>query len=181
MYQLLKKGLAGGMVAVLLISCSPVKVYTEKSDIIGSREYRTFAILNEVQGKAAFNSPILEERLQNKLILEMENRGYVYDKDSPDLIIRYNTDITKNQRVIYPNPYTMMWNPFWGPMGGRGMQAQKYDQGEVVFDFIDPAADKVILRATAVGTVNNPNDKEKKIQAAVNKVMKEFSSKIAQG
>jgi hypothetical protein len=168
--------MVGLLAVVLLFACSPVKVYTEKSDFIKEKEYKSFAILNEVRGKPAFGSPIMEERLQNQLIEGMEKRGFVYEADAPDLIIRYSTDITQNQRVVYPNPYGMWW-PMWGaPM----METRKYDQGEVVFDFIDPQADKVIMRATAVGTVNNPKEKQKKIRNSVERILKEFSSKLVE-
>ena len=161
-------------------ACSPVKVYTEKSDFIEQRHYQSFAILNEVQGKAAFDSPIMEEKLQYHLIEGMEKRGFVYNAEAPDLIIRYNTDLTRNQRTVYPSYGRWgMWNPWmWGmPMAP---QVRQYDQGEVIVDFIDPQADRVIMRATAVGTVNNPKEKKKKIGSAVEKILKEFSTKLSE-
>ncbi|WP_246535414.1 DUF4136 domain-containing protein [Litoribacter ruber] len=162
------------LMAIVSLACSPVKVYTEKSDFVEAKQYQTFAILSEVKGKPAFNSPIVEERLQQHLVEGMEQRGFSYNADQPDLIIRYNTDVTPNQRIIYPNPYDMWW-PMWGPPTTR---TQKYDQGEVIIDFIDPQADRVIMRATAVGTVNNPDEKQKKVKAAVDKILKEFSTKL---
>ncbi|KEO73844.1 DUF4136 domain-containing protein [Anditalea andensis] len=170
-----------GIIAFGLIcvsACSPVKVYTEKNDFVEQKSYRTFAILNEVKGKAAFNSPIMEERLQNHLIAGMEKRGFHYNADAPDLIIRYNTDVQQNQRVVYPSYGGWgMWNPWmWGmPMAP---EVRNYDQGEVIIDFIDPHIDRVIMRATAVGTVNNPDQKQKKINTAVEKILKEFSTKL---
>lgn len=163
---------------VCVTACSPVKVYTEKSEFVKQRSYQTFAILNEIQGKAAFDSPIMEERLQSNLISGMEKRGYTYNADTPDLIIRYNTDVNRNQRVVYPSygPWGM-WNPWmWG--GHMMPEVRSYDQGEVIVDFIDPHADKVIMRATAVGTVNNPNEKQKKINTAVDKILREFSTSL---
>ncbi|HSJ66146.1 MAG TPA: DUF4136 domain-containing protein [Anditalea sp.] len=159
-------------------ACSPVKVYTEKSDFVEQKTYRTFAILNEVRGKAAFDSPIMEEKLQQNLIAGMEKRGFEYNADAPDLIIRYNTDVQQNQRTIYPSYGRWgMWNPWmWGmPMAP---EVRKYEQGEVIIDFIDPNVDRIIMRATAVGTVNNPDQKQKKINTAVEKILKEFSNKL---
>jgi len=169
-----------GLIALVLIcvaACSPVKVYTEKNNFVEHKQYRTFAILNEVRGKAAFDSPIMEERLQHNLIAGMEKRGFEYDAERPDLIIRYNTDVQQNQRTVYPAWGRWgMWNPWmWGP---QVPEVRNFDQGEVIIDFIDPAVDRVIMRATAVGTVNNPNQKQKKISTAVDKILREFSNKL---
>jgi len=177
----MKSNIKLGLIALALIcvaACSPVKVYTEKSNFVEQKHYRTFAILNEVQGKAAFDSPIMEERLQLNLIAGMEKRGFEYDSETPDLIIRYNTDVQQNQRTVYPAWGGWgMWNPWmWGP---QVPEVRKYDQGEVIIDFIDPKVDRVIMRATAVGTVNNPDQKQRKINTAVEKILKEFSNKLA--
>jgi hypothetical protein len=176
----MKSNIKWGLIALALIcvaACSPVKVYTEKSNFVEQKQYRTFAILNEVRGKAAFDSPIMEERLQEHLIAGMEKRGFEYDAERPDLIIRYNTDVQQNQRTIYPAWGGWgMWNPWmWGP---QVPEVRNYEQGEVIIDFIDPAVDRVIMRATAVGTVNNPDQKQRKINTAVNKILKEFSNKL---
>lgn len=176
----MKSNIKWGLIALALIcvaACSPVKVYTEKSNFVEQKQYRTFAILNEVRGKAAFDSPIMEERLQEHLIAGMEKRGFEYDAERPDLIIRYNTDVQQNQRTIYPAWGGWgMWNPWmWGP---QVPEVRKYEQGEVIIDFIDPAVDRVIMRATAVGTVNNPDQTQRKINTAVNKILKEFSNKL---
>jgi len=178
----MKRTIKFGIIALGLFciaACSPVKVYTEKSNFVEQKTYRTFAILNEVQGKAAFDSPIMEENLQQHLIAGMEKRGFEYNADAPDLIIRYNTDVQQNQRTVYSHPGWGMWNPWmWGmPMAP---EVRKYDQGEVIVDFIDPHADRVIMRATAVGTVNNPDQKQKKINTAVQKILREFSNKLTQ-
>lgn len=178
----MKSKLKMGLLALSIVcvtACSPVKVYTEKSNFVEQRSYKTFAILNEVQGKAAFDSPIMEEKLQLNLISGMEKRGFTYNADRPDLIIRYNTDVNRNQRTIYPSYGRWgMWNPWmWG--GPMMPEVRSYDQGEVIIDFIDPEVDRVIMRATAVGTVNNPNEKQKKINTAVEKILREFSTKLA--
>jgi len=176
----MKSTLKLGIIVLGLIcvaACSPVKVYTEKNNFVEHKTYQTFAILNEVRGKAAFDSPIMEERLQHNIIAGMEKRGFEYNADAPDLIIRYNTDVQQNQRTVYPNHGWGMWNPWmWGmPMAP---EVRKYDQGEVIIDFIDPSVDRVIMRATAVGTVNNPDQKQKKINTAVEKILREFSNRL---
>ncbi|WP_200977245.1 DUF4136 domain-containing protein [Echinicola sp. 20G] len=173
---------------VAIAACNPVKVYLEKEEVRPERSYKTFAIINQYQGKDAWNSPTLNQNLIDDLVKGMEERGYQQDIERPDLILRYNTLLSENEKEVRDNSYNGfypygMYNPmmYRYPFGSpypywpSQTEIEKYKLGEVVIDFIDPKADEIILRISAVGEVNNIKQKYKNIGVSVDKILHEFS------
>lgn len=170
----------------MLGACSPVRVFLEKDQVSAIKEFKTFMVVNEYFGKNAYGSPDLEASLQRNLIQGMEERGFELDINEPDLVVRYNTILSQNQKEINPmahNPWGWgMYNPWmWqNPYRYRqgGYRTEKYNLGEVVMDFIDTQKDEAILRISAVGEVTKPEQMNKNIQVSVDKILDEFSKKV---
>lgn len=168
-------------------ACSPVRVFLEKEQLSANQEYRTFMVVNEYFGKNAYGSPELEANLQQNLIRGMEERGFELDINDPDLVVRYNTILSQNQKEVNTmahNPWGWgMYNPWmWrNPYAFRqgGYRTEKYNLGEVVMDFIDTQKDQPILRISAVGEVTKPEQMDKNIRVSVDKILSEFSKRIA--
>ena len=177
------------LLIVLMGSCSPVRVFLEKEGLSAAKEYKTFMVENEFPGKYVYGNPDLDKSLQNYLIEGMEKRGFVLDINSPDLIVSYNSILSQNQKEINTmahnpwgwgmyNPY--MWrNPYAYPYGGRGTKIEKYNLGEVVIDFIDTDKEEAVLRISAVGEVNKPEQMSKNIRVSADRILTEFSKKLA--
>lgn len=168
-------------------ACNPVKVYLEKNEVKEGKSYKTFTIINQYEGKDAWNSPTLDKNLIDDLVKGMEDRGFTQDSEHPDLILRYNTLLSDREKEVRSNsydglyPYGMyspmyrypyrMGYPYWPSQ----TEIEKYNLGEVLVDFIDPKADEIILRISAVGEVNNIKQKSKNIGVSVDKILYEFS------
>ncbi|WP_186756745.1 DUF4136 domain-containing protein [Echinicola salinicaeni] len=183
----LRIGISIFLIGALTLACNPVKVYLEKNDVKEDRSYKTFAIINQYEGKDAWNSPTLNGNLIDDLVEGMEERGFVQDSEHPDLILRYNTLLSDREKEVRSNnydglyPYGMyspmyrypyrMGYPYWPSQ----TEIEKYNLGEVLIDFIDPKADEIILRISAVGEVNNIKQKTKNIGVSVDKILYEFS------
>lgn len=175
----------------LIGACSPVKVFLEKDEVTSIKDYKSFMIINEYYGKNAYGSPELEESLQLNLIKGLEERGLELDIHNPDLIVRYNTILSQNQKEVNTmahNPWGLgmwgmynpwMWrNPYHYGQRGYGYKTEKYNLGEVVMDFIDTQKDEAILRISAVGEVTKPEQMSKNIRISVDKILSEFSKRI---
>jgi hypothetical protein len=184
----MRKRLYIGMTLLILAAwaCNPVKVYMEKNEIASVDTYRTFYVINEFYDKNAFDSPVLEENLNHRLTEGMKRFGLELDEKQPDLIVRYNTILTDKKKEVNTMPMSpwgwgmnpWMWGP-WGMPGGRGgYRVEKYDLGELVVDFIDTRKDKVVMRISAVGEINKPDQKSKNLKASVEKILSEFSKNI---
>jgi len=187
-------GISVLLAVFLLAACSPVKVYLEKDEVKAEKSYKTFAIINQYEGKDAWNSPTLNKNLIEDLTKGMEERGYKVDNEQPDLILRYNTLLSEGEKEVRDNYYNGfypygygMYNPWMYrypyhmayPYWPSKTEIEKYNLGEVVIDFIDPKADEVILRISAVGEVNNVKQKYKNIGVSVNKILNEFSKNMS--
>lgn len=178
-----------GLVCLLLGSCNPVRVFLEKEQLPNQVAYKTFAIENQYPGKNVYGSPDLDKAFQEQLIAGMEKRGFVLDINEPDLVLRYNTILSQNQKEINTmahspwgwgmyNPY--MWRyPYPYDHRGGGYKVEKYNLGEVVIDFVDTDREEAILRISAVGEVTKPKQLNKNIHASTDRILTEFSKKIA--
>ncbi|GGZ15237.1 hypothetical protein GCM10007049_04130 [Echinicola pacifica] len=171
---------------LLMVSCSPVRVYLEKNKVKPNQNFSSFTIINEYMGKDAWNSPSLDENLRQALISGMEDQGYHYNEDAPDLILRYNTLLSDGEKEVRESsPYGMspygMYNPYMYRYPYRNSywpsqtEIEKYKLGEVVIDFIDPRVDELVMRISAVGEVNNMKQKYKNIEESAGKILYEFS------
>jgi hypothetical protein len=187
----MKNLLIAGFIGVLLAlsSCNPVKVYLEKNEMANPGAFNTFYVISQFYDTQAFNSPVLEENLQRSLTEGMEKFGYEQNAEKPDLIVRYNTVLTDRKKEINTmpmNPYGFGMNPWmWGNpwmmgpgMRGGGFRVEEYDLGELVVDFIDTRQDKVVMRISAVGEINKPDQKSKNLKSSVEKILSEFAKTI---
>lgn len=187
----MKSGLNIGLLSLILVllsACSPVRVFLEKEQLTKAGTYKTFMVENEFPGKNVYGSPELDKSLQQQLIVGMEKRGFVLDINDPDIVLRYNTILSQNQKEINTmannpwgwgmyNPY--MWRYPYPYNRGGGYKVEKYNLGEVVIDFVDTQKEEAILRISAVGEVNKPEQMKKNIRASTDKILTEFSKKIA--
>src|SRR5690606_13599373 len=174
------------LMLAFISACSPVRVFLEKDELasVQEKEYKTFMVESENPGKNVYGSPELEASLQRLLIEGMERRGFELDINEPDLIVRYNTILSQNQKEIN----TMAHNPWgWGMYNpwmwrapypyhyGYGRpKLEKYNLGEIVLDFVDPQKKEEILRISAVGEVTKEKQKSKNIRASVDRILNEF-------
>lgn len=174
------------VLVTFLVACSPVRVFLEKEELSATQEFKTFMVINEYSGKNAYGSPELEASLQRSLIQGLEDRGFELDIKEPDLVVRYNTILSQNQKELNTmahNPWgwgmynPWMWRNPYG-FGQGGYKTEKYNLGEVVMDFIDTTKDQAVLRISAVGEVTKPEQMEKNIRVSVDKILNEFSKRI---
>jgi len=177
------------LVLLGLTACNPVRVFLEKEQLPNEVAFKTFAIENQYPGKNVYGSTDLDKVFQEKLISSMEKRGYVLDINDPDVILRYNTILSQNQKGINTmahNPWGWgMYNPYmwrypypYDYHRNGGFKVEKYNLGEVVIDFIDTKKDEAILRISAVGEVTKPKQLEKNIQASTERIIAEFDKKL---
>ncbi|EPR69098.1 DUF4136 domain-containing protein [Cyclobacterium qasimii] len=181
------------IISLLLISlgvffsaCSPVRVFLEKNEVASIDAYQTFYVINQYYDKDAFESPVLEENLKHRLSEGMREMGFEQNETNPDLIVRYNTNLTDRQKEVnnmpMMSPYSRfgMYSPYMMPYGtGRSSYSvEKYDMGELVIDFIDTKQDKVVMRISAVGEITKPKQKTKNLFTSVEKILKAFAKNV---
>ncbi|WP_339900820.1 DUF4136 domain-containing protein [uncultured Cyclobacterium sp.] len=179
-------GILALILSIFFSSCSPVRVFMEKNEVASFDTYDTFFVINQYYDKDAFESPVLEENLKHRLSEGMRNMGFSEDETKPDLIVRYNTNLTDRQKEVnrtpMMSPYYGMYSPYMMPYpygaGRSTYSVEKYDMGELVVDFIDTKKDKVVMRISAVGEITKPKQKTKNLFTSAEKILKEFSKYV---
>lgn len=172
-----------GILIVFITSCSSIDIFKENREIAISRPYNSFVIINQEVGMKEFKSEMIDHQVQIHLQEALEAQGFVYDKEKPDLVIRYtsNEDPRKRTTSNYSNPYPYWGYRVWDPWTASrymnpnyGTKTTNYELLQVIVDFIDPTEDKFLMTLTGVTEVSSPKGKDKKVLKTVDKIIQSF-------
>ncbi|MBN3519061.1 DUF4136 domain-containing protein [Algoriphagus lutimaris] len=179
----IKRNYALGLLLLIISSCSSIDIFKENTEIPVSRPYTSFVIINQEVGMKEFKSEFIDHQVQIHLQEALEAQGFVYDREKPDLVIRYtsNEDPRKRTTSNYPAPYPYWGYRVWDPWAASsymnpnyGTKTTSYELLQVIIDFIDPAEDKFLMTLTGVTEVSSPKGKDKKVLKTVDKIIESF-------
>jgi hypothetical protein len=180
--------LLGTLFVILHSSCSSIEMFKENTEFKPYTRYKTFAILNKEVGHQGFNDSFLDAMVSSSLQQEYEALGMVYERDNPELVIRYTSNEDPRQREIYNNRYPMwgwrVWDPWmFDPMFQNRFNpvtTRNYQLLQLIVDYIDPQNDKMLMRLTAVSEVANRKEKIKKLNKSIKAVSKTYVEHLEQ-
>lgn len=186
MHPFIRKILLNFGLFILFSSCSSIEIFKEKIEIKPYKEYGSFVILNREVGFKGFNDDLIDALVSDGLYQLFIDQGLVYERDNPDLIIRYSSNEDLREREVMNNMYPMwgwrVWDPFFfDPRfnNNRGMYSTKnYELMQLIVDFIDTKNDKMLMQLTAVSEIHNPKDKKRKVRKSVEKVAETYITHI---
>ena len=125
--------------------------------------YRTFAFMEPLGTDRAGYTTLLTQRLKTLSRLQMEQRGYVYDAESPDLLLNFLAQ--SQQKTEYVPPPPMPWGPnYYGyRMGwydpwvsyGFGPDVIQYTQGVLSIDLIDASKKQLVWEGLGTSVIDN--------------------------
>lgn len=174
-----------GLLIATITSCSSIEIFKEKTEFRPYKQYQSFVIVNREIGFKGFNDDLLDALVSDGLFEYFESQGLVYERENPDLIIRYTSNEDLRQKEVMNNNYPMwgwrVWDPFlFDPrFNNRPMYSTKnYELMQLIVDFIDPSNDKKLMQLTAVTEIHNPKDKKKKLRKSVEKVAETYFDHI---
>ena len=131
-----------------------------------------------------FLDAIVKEQIQSQL----EENGLTYERENPDILIRYTSNQDPRQKEVYNNPYPMwgsrMWwdpwvyNPSYFNRQVGSSTTQSYELLQVIVDFIDPHSDKRVMTLTAVSETSNPRNRQKMVAKSVDKIIDTYLKHI---
>lgn len=159
-------------------ACSSIEIFKEKTEFKPYKNYKSFVILNREIGHKGFPDDYLDALVSDGLKDIFENQGLVYEREKPDLIIRYTSNEDKRQKEIYNNLYPMwgyrVWDPWmYDPRMYRPQDtgsSRNYELMQLIVDFIDPSNEKMLMSLTAVSEIHNPKEKNRKVMKSVTKI-----------
>ncbi|MCH7410972.1 DUF4136 domain-containing protein [Belliella sp. DSM 111904] len=162
-----------------LFSCSSIELFKEKVEQKPYKENKTYVIVNKEVAIHGFEDVLVNEKIINQIEKNMNGLGLTYDKDKPDVVIRFSSNEDPRQKDVYQNQFPMWGMRVWDPWmydprfmnRGNMMSTKDYELIQLIIDFIDPAQDKMLMTITAVSEASSQKTKEKKLIKSVDKIM----------
>lgn len=169
--------------AILLSSCSSVRVASDYDKEANFDSYKTFAFFKPGIDKAEIND-IDKRRILRAIEAELLAKGMT-KSENPDMLVSIFTK--SNQRVdIYNNAWgagAWGWGGFnrwgwgWGPgLGWRGNNVSTTTEGMLYIDLVDANKKELIWQGSGTGylVTKNIDKKEARIKEFVSKTMEQF-------
>ncbi|WP_339754730.1 DUF4136 domain-containing protein [uncultured Winogradskyella sp.] len=164
--------------AILLTSCSSVRVAADYDKEANFDNYKTFAFFKPGIDKAEIND-IDKRRILRAIEAELMAKGMT-KSENPDMLVSIFTK--SNQRVdIYNNAWgagAWGWGGYggWGWGGYGGNQVSTSTEGMLFIDFIDANKKELIWQGSGTGylVTKNVEKKEARIKEFVSKTMEQF-------
>ena len=125
--------------------------------------YRTFAFMQPLGTDRAAYTTLVTERLKTLTRLQMEQRGYVFNAQSPDLLVNFLAQSRQKTEYVPPPPmpwgpnyygYRMGWYDPW--MGyGFGPDVIQYTEGVLSIDLIDARKKQLVWEGVSTSVIDN--------------------------
>ncbi|MDG4716714.1 DUF4136 domain-containing protein [Winogradskyella marincola] len=171
------------VLAILLSSCSSVRVAADYDREANFDQYKTFAFFKPGIDKAEI-SDIDKRRILRAIEAELLAKGMT-KSENPDMLVSIFTK--SNQRVdVYNNAWgagAWGWGGFnrwgwgWGPgFGWGGSNISTTTEGMLFIDFIDANKKELVWQGSGTGylVTKNVEKKEARIKEFVSKTLEQF-------
>ncbi|WP_370226693.1 DUF4136 domain-containing protein [Mesoflavibacter sp.] len=164
------------LIAMVITSCSSVRVAADYDRQVDFSQYKTFAFFKSGIDKAEI-SDLDKKRILRAIEAELLAKGYTKSED-PDMLVSIFTK--SNQRVdVYNNSWGFgAWG--WGAPGwgwGWNMQpnVSTRTQGVLFVDLIDAKKKELVWQGQGTGYLSsNMEKKEQRIKEFVAKIMEKY-------
>lgn len=161
-------------VALLLSSCSGMKVKTDFDPDADFSMYRTYSWLPAPEagpGRELMKDPLVRNDIHSAVDKEMVKAGFTKtDRMSAALLVTYYIGTKKRVDVDH---YGYGYGP-WGSGRYRGMRVHKYKEGTLIIDFIDSGTMQVVWRGWASSSLKRGSDLTDYINHYVPKIMERY-------
>ena len=174
------------LLSVFFTSCSSIEIFKEKTEFAPYKDYRSFVITNKEIGYRGFNDAYLDATVSDQLQSLLEEQGLKYERESPELVIRYTSNEDPRQKEVYNNRHPMWGGRVWDPWmydprflnQQNQVSTKNYQLMQIMVDFIDPNNDKILMQLTAVSEVSSARDKKTKALKSIEKIAQTYKSHI---
>ncbi len=176
----LKKLLFLPLIALVITSCSSVRVATDYDTKVDFNQYKTFAFYKPGIDKAAI-SDLDKRRILRAIESELLVRGFTKSK-TPDVLVSFFTksrekiNVTQNNNFGYGYGYGFGWNPWmWNGMNNN-LNVSQHTEGTLFLDIIDAKKKELVWQGIGTGTlrIGNVERKEARIKEFVAKIMAKY-------
>jgi hypothetical protein len=163
--------------AILMMSCSSIKVATDYDTKVDFNQYKTFAFYKPGIDKADISS-LDKKRVLRAIELELLAQGFT-KSDNPSMLVSI---FTKSRRKVNINQnnnfgYGFGWgfNPWMNNMNNN-INVNQYTEGTLFIDFIDKSKKELVWQGNGTGAlrVQKVEKKEARIKLFVKEIISRF-------
>ncbi len=162
------------LLAVLVTSCSSVRVASDYDREVDFNQYQSYAFFKPGIDKAEI-SDLDKKRILRAIESEMERKGFT-KSDDPDLLISIFTKTTENINIYQNNMmgwgYGWGWHPWYWGSGFNTVN--RTSDGTLYIDLIDADGKELVWQG--MGTAALAKDVDKK-QKRINEIVQEILEK----
>jgi len=145
---------------VLMLACSQaLQVSYDYDSTVNLKQFKTFKVESErtMEQDPLLGSELNRRRLGDAVVEVMKGKGYTLDQNSPDIIVRFMTDVKDRQQVRSNN----MYSPYmWWYGGGNNISTYDYQESRFILNIYQKNNDKMIWQGWASGKVKAPTKKD---------------------
>ncbi|MBZ9632119.1 DUF4136 domain-containing protein [Salegentibacter sp. LM13S] len=162
------------LLAVLVTSCSSVRVASDYDREVNFNQYESYAFFKPGIDKAEI-SDLDKKRILRAIEDEMQRKGFTKSED-PDLLVSIFTKTNENINIYQNNMmgwgYGWGWHPWYWGSGFNTVN--RTSEGTLYIDLIDAEGKELVWQG--MGTAALASDVNKK-QARINEIVQEILEK----
>lgn len=175
------------ILAILLSSCSTVKVTSDQAKDTDFSTYKTYTFLGWQNNSDEIMNDFDKKRIHDAFKAEFDKRGLQLVSEGADMAISLYLVVSKETSTTaytnYHSGYGGMYNRYgygWGGGYGGGFASTTYHEsdylkGTMVMDVFDEKSGQQLWQGIAVKTIQEkPEKREKSIPHSVSALMKKF-------
>jgi hypothetical protein len=162
------------LVVAALVGCSTITTTVDYDKSEDFSKYRTYGWV----GTGNLRNDLVEKRIVAAVDQQLAAKG-LKKGENPDLLVAVHGRLSKETQIT-------AYNTGWGygyRRGGMGMSTATVKDvpvGTLILDLVDGKDKDLVFRGTATSTIDgsaSPDDREKKIQEAVQKILENYPPK----
>jgi hypothetical protein len=163
---------------IAAVGCIQIPVTTDydpDADFAGLRTYGWIPGRQDIGEDPRIDAELLDKRIRTAVDAQLGKQGYVGPSaGTPDFVIGYHALIEEKADIQRLNTY-YGYGPRWNAPGPT--YAYVYQEGTLILDIVDPKAASLLWRGSAraeVAQSATPEQREKRIQEAVRRILERF-------
>jgi len=158
-------------------------IETQHADDVDFSKYKTWNWLPEGAARETdvrLSDPVVVARIRRAIETELMMQGFRRDAASPDFVVKYHTALEDHMSEsavdnAYESAQYERYDQNW-----TYQYATAWQQGTLLIDILDAQSNELVWRGSAQAEIdtNAPDDeKDKRVDEAVHKMLKEFPPK----
>ncbi|WP_037316738.1 DUF4136 domain-containing protein [Salegentibacter sp. Hel_I_6] len=167
------------LLAVLITSCSSVRVASDYDREVNFEQYSSYAFFKPGIDKAEI-SDLDKKRILRAIEAEMQRKGFT-KSDDPDLLVSIFTKTNENINIYQNNMmgwgYGWGWHPWYWGSGFNTVN--RTSEGTLYIDLIDADGKELVWQGMGTAALaSDVNKKQKRINEIVSEILEKYPPEI---